>query len=128
MSLSSPIPLSSSFLHLLLLYFLLLLFLLLLFPLISLTGGWQLSEECTVVDAVVNTIGFPLVGEREERRKRREGARGRKNDTVSLLHYNSHAPTRTFTHTHTHPHTHGHSYTMEIFPMTSTEENSKDRK
>ena len=28
--------------------------------------GWQLSAECTVVDAIVNTIGFPLVG--KERR------------------------------------------------------------
>jgi hypothetical protein len=64
----------------LLLYLFLLL--LLLFPLISLTGGWQLSEECTVVDAVVNTIGFPLVGEGEERKKPNGGARGRKNDTV----------------------------------------------
>jgi hypothetical protein len=58
------------------------LLLLLLFPLIPLTGGWQLSEECTVVDAVVNTIGFPLVGEGQERKKWDGGARGRKNDTV----------------------------------------------
>ena len=25
-------------------------------------AGWQLSPECTMVDAIVNTIGFPLVG------------------------------------------------------------------
>ena len=28
----------------------------------EMAGGWQLSQECTMVDAVVNTIGFPLVG------------------------------------------------------------------
>jgi magnesium chelatase subunit H len=25
-------------------------------------GGWELSDECAEVDAIVNTIGFPLVG------------------------------------------------------------------